>query len=85
MAYQKNMDGTEGPKAKLARDFKEKLALLVNAEVDMLDERWSTRSAQKYLNCGTTKKSKKKKMIDKIAATVILQQYLDSEKIQNLQ
>lgn len=74
----KNMDGTEGPKAKLAREFKERLELLVDTKVDLLDERWSTKSAQKYLNCGTTKKSKKKKMIDKIAASVILQQYLDS-------
>ena len=77
----KNMDGTEGGRARLAREFKEKLNFLVNVKIDMLDERWSTKSAQNYLNCGTTKKRKKKTMIDKIAATVILQQYLDSIKI----
>ena len=80
VGFPKNMDGSEGESAKRSLKFKENLERLVNSEVLLLDERWSTKSAQYYLNVGTTKARKKKSVIDKVAATVILQQYLDSNK-----
>lgn len=80
IGFPKNMDGSEGESAKRSLIFKENLEKLVNSEVLLLDERWSTKSAQYYLNVGTTKARKKKSVIDKVAATVILQQYLDSNK-----
>lgn len=80
VGFPKNMDGTEGESAKNSLEFKEKLENLVNCKVLLLDERWSTKSAQYYLNAGTTKPRKKKSVIDGVAATVILQQYLDSNK-----
>ncbi len=80
----KNMDGTEGESAKNSRIFKEKLQNLIDIDVQLIDERWSTKSAQHYLNIGTTKSKKKKSMIDKVAATIILQQYLDTKNYKSL-
>ena len=80
VGFPKNMDGTEGESAKNSLKFKEELESLVDCEVLLVDERWSTKSAQYYLNIGTTKSRKKKSVIDGVAATVILQQYLDSNK-----
>ena len=78
VGFPKNMDGTEGESAKNSLHFKKKLENLVNCKVLLLDERWSTKSANHYLNVGTTKPRKKKNVIDGVAATVILQQYLDA-------
>lgn len=75
----KNMNGTEGARAKLTKEFKEKLEKLTGIQATLIDERWSTKAAQNYLNYGTTRPRKKKQMLDKVAATLILQQYLDSK------
>ena len=80
VGFPKNMDGTEGESAKRSLDFKKKLESSISGKVLLVDERWSTKSAQGYLNVGTTKARKKKGLIDQIAATVILQQYLDGNK-----
>lgn len=80
VGFPKNMDGTQGESAKNSLKFKEDLKSLVDCEVLLVDERWSTKSAQYYLNVGTTKSRKKKSVIDGVAAAVILQQYLDSNK-----
>ena len=76
----KNMDGSEGESAIRARKFKSKLQQMVDICISFVDERWSTKSAQYYLNIGTTKAKKKKNIVDEVAATVILQQYLDTKR-----
>ncbi len=75
----KNMDGSEGESAKYAREFgvriKEKTKLLVR----MQDERGTTITAHKYLNATNTRGKKRKNVVDSVAATIILQNYLDSK------
>jgi putative Holliday junction resolvase len=75
-----NMDGTEGPRALLARAFGEKLSKVTDARIVFQDERLSTVSAEKALIEADMRRDKRKKVIDKIAAAVILQAYLDKEK-----
>ncbi len=72
-----NMDGTFGPRAQLSKDYGEKLKSRINVKVDYLDERLTTVSAEKLLISADVRRDKRKTVIDKIAATIILQDYLD--------
>ena len=78
----RNMDGTEGARAKKSR----KLAELVQQEsglpVRMWDERQTTVSAIGYLNETNTRGKKRKQVIDAVAATIILENYLAYRKNQ---
>lgn len=72
-----NMDGTEGPRAVSVREFGEKLKQYTDIKVVFQDERLSTVSAEKALIEGGMRREKRKKVIDKVAASIILQSYLD--------
>ncbi len=74
----KNMDGTEGDSAKDARDFAAKLKERTKLLVRMQDERGTTITAHKYLNATNTRGKKRKNVVDSVAATIILQNFLDS-------
>lgn len=76
----KNMDGTEGESAQNARAFAEKLKELTGLPVDMQDERGTTITAHGYLNDTNTRGKKRKAVVDEVAATIILQDYLDKRK-----
>ncbi len=78
----RNMDGSEGESARSARDFAEKLRNLVSVPVVMQDERGTTVTAHSYLNATNTRGKKRKSVIDAVAATVILQDYLTYRKNQ---
>ena len=71
------MDGTEGEKVREIRFFAEKLTEYFPLKIDFQDERWSTVSAEKMLIESSVRRDKRKKVIDKVAATIILQTYLD--------
>lgn len=73
----KNMNGTEGERAKLCRQFADKLARRTNAEIVMHDERLTTVGAESVLISADVSRKKRKKVIDKLAAQLILQNYLD--------
>ena len=73
----RNMDGTEGESAKGAREFVERLRALVGVPVELRDERGTTITAHGFLNDTDTRGKKRKAAIDAVAATVILQDYLD--------
>ena len=73
----RNMDGTEGESAKGAREFAERLRALVGVPVELRDERGTTITAHGFLNDTDTRGKKRKAAIDAVAATVILQDYLD--------
>lgn len=75
-----NMDGTEGDSAKSARDFAAKLRDKTKLLVRMQDERGTTITAHKYLNATNTRGMKRKNVVDSVAATIILQNFLDSRK-----
>ncbi len=72
----RNMDGTEGESAAKARAFAESLRALVRVPVALQDERGTTVTAHRYLNDTDTRGPKRKAVIDAVAATVILQDYL---------
>ena len=76
----KNMDGTEGDSAQNARAFAEQLKELTGLPVDMQDERGTTITAHGYLNDTNTRGKKRKAVVDEVAATIILQDYLDKRK-----
>ena len=79
LGYPKNMDNTIGEKAKLSEEFKNKLEDRLNIEVILQDERLTTMEAQKVLIDFDTSRSKRKKVVDSVAATIILQTYLDKK------
>ncbi len=75
-----NMDGSLGPQAEKALAFAEKLRKALGVKVSTYDERLSTALAQKTLIEADVSRAKRKKVIDKLAAQVILQGYLDKRK-----
>lgn len=72
-----NLNGTPSVRTELSLEFKRILEERYNKEVIMQDERLSTVSANKLLISNDTKRKNRKKVVDKIAATIILQSYLD--------
>ena len=76
----KNMDGSEGESAQNARDFAKKIQDLTGLETVMQDERGTTITAHNFLNTTNTRGKKRKNVVDEVAATIILQSYLDSHR-----
>lgn len=76
----RNMDGSEGDSARSAREFAQNLSSELSTEVVMWDERCTTITAHGYLNNTNTRGKKRKAVIDEVAATVILQSFLDSRR-----
>lgn len=76
----RNMDGSEGESAQNARAFAEDLSSELGIETVLWDERCTTITAHGYLNDTNTRGKKRKAVIDEVAATVILQSYLDSRR-----
>lgn len=76
----KNMDGTEGERAKVTREFAEQLSQKANLPIKFLDERLTSVSAERLLIEANVRREKRKQVIDKISATIILQNYLDFNK-----
>ncbi len=76
----KNMDGTEGESAENARAFAQRLKEKTGLPVEMRDERGTTITAHNYLNTTDTRGKKRKAVVDAVAATIILQDYLDYRK-----
>ena len=72
----KNMDGTEGPRAELCREFAEKLREATGLEVAMWDERRTTVEAHNILSQHNYHGKKRKNTVDAAAASVILEGYL---------
>ena len=71
------MDNTIGERGQIALDFKDKLEKELNIKVNMQDERLSTVEATNLLIANDLSRNKRKKVIDSVAATIILQSYLD--------
>jgi putative Holliday junction resolvase len=79
----RNMDGTYGPAAEKTKAFAEKLRGLVSCEVRMWDERLTTTAAQRALHEAGRDTKKSRKIIDQVAAQMILQSYLDAQSFQS--
>ncbi len=74
----RNMNGTEGPAAKKVRAFAEELKNHTAAELAFFDERLTTAQAQRTLIAANVSRKKRKQVVDKLAAQIILQNYLDA-------
>ena len=72
----KNMDGTEGPRAALCREFAELLRTVTGLPVAMWDERRTTVEAHNILSAHTYHGQKRKNTVDAVAASLILEGYL---------
>ena len=77
----KNMDGSEGFKAEAVRAFAAIIATLTEIPIDFYDERMSTMNAYRFLDESGTYGKKRKAVIDTLSAEIILQGYLDRERI----
>ncbi|MCK5533921.1 Holliday junction resolvase RuvX [bacterium] len=75
-----NMDGGTGKKAKETMVFVEQLKKCISVPLVLWDERLSTVAAENVLINADLSRKRRKKVIDKVAAAVILQGYLDSPK-----
>lgn len=75
----KNMNNTLGERGEKTLLFKEKLEARLKLPVDMWDERLSTVAAESILIEADMSRKKRKNVIDKLAATIILQNYLDAK------
>ncbi len=75
----KNMNGSIGPSAKMVLSLVEELKKFVDLPIITWDERLSTVAAQKALLEADVSRKKRKQVIDKVAALLILQGYLDSQ------
>lgn len=76
----RNMDGTCGFKAQECTEFAKQLERKVNVPVNMWDERLTTVAANNLLNETGNRGKKRKKIIDAVAAVMILQSYIDYRK-----
>lgn len=73
----KNMNGTKGERAEKTEEFVEKMKAVIDLPVTFWDERLSTVMAERQLIAADVSRKKRKGIIDKMAAVVILQGYLD--------
>ena len=76
MGFPRNMDGTEGPRAQLYRDFADRLAQAVGMPVQLWDERRTTIEAHQILSASNYHGKKRKNTVDAVAASLILEGYL---------
>ncbi len=76
----KNMDGSEGDSAKGAREFATSLTEITGINTVMQDERGTTITAHNYLSTRDVRGKKRKAQVDIVAASIILQDYLDSHR-----
>lgn len=80
LGYPKNMDGSIGFQGQLVLDFKTKLETLTPVKIVLWDERLTTRMVTQAMISGDMSRKKRKENVDRLAATVILQSYLDSRR-----
>ncbi|MBF0498288.1 MAG: Holliday junction resolvase RuvX [Deltaproteobacteria bacterium] len=78
-----NMDGSIGPSARLVLALVEQLISRLTIPVETWDERWTTMAAERALIEADVRREKRRKVIDKVAATFILQGYLDAAANRN--
>lgn len=76
MGFPRNMDGTEGPRAELYREFAGKVEQVTGLPVRLWDERRTTIEAHQILSDHNYHGKKRKNTVDAVAASLILEGYL---------
>ena len=79
LGFPKNMNNTIGPKGELSLKFKESLEKILEIPIYLQDERLTTKTATDILIQGNVSRKKRKKVVDSLAATIILQSFLDKK------
>src|SRR6266850_3052728 len=74
----RNMDGSYGPAALKVQDFVAALKKAVTVPIKTWDERLTSVQANRFLIAGNVRREKRKEKVDKMAAAILLQSYLDS-------
>lgn len=82
MGYPRNMDGTLGPRAEKYADFARRLEEATGLPVALWDERRTTVDAHRILGEQGVRAKNRKDKIDSVAATLILEGYLDWKRLQ---
>lgn len=77
LGYPKNMNNTEGPRAIATQEFKERIERRTGLPVHLQDERLTTVESERILIESGVRREHRKDYIDKMAAAIILQSYLD--------
>ena len=77
MGFPRNMDGTEGPRAELYRNFARRVEEVTGLPVKLWDERRTTIEAHQILNDHNYHGKKRKNTVDAVAASLILEGYLN--------
>ena len=72
-----NMDGSKGERVEKTYEFAEYLKKFTDAKIEFLDETLTSASAEKILISADVSRKKRKDVLDKLSATIILQDYLD--------
>lgn len=80
LGYPKNMNNSLGFAVERTEEFKEKLEKETNMSIELIDERLSTVEAEKYLISSDMRRENRKKVIDAVAASIILDTYLRKEE-----
>ena len=78
-----NLDGSPGRQAERAREFASRLKESTGLPVVLWDERFTSLSAEKTLIEAGVRRKKRRKAIDRMAAAILLQSYLDSQNWQS--
>ena len=81
MGFPRNLDGTEGPRAQLYRDFAARVEEATGLAPLLWDERRTTVDAHRILFEAGKNAKKRKKTVDAVAASLILEGYLDSRRL----
>lgn len=76
----KNMNGSLGPQSEKSMEFADVLKKETGLNVDLWDERLTTVAAERALLEADMSRKRRREVIDSIAASIILQSYLDSRK-----
>jgi putative Holliday junction resolvase len=80
LGYPVNMDGSEGERVRKTEEFRDMLIRRTGLDVIFFDERLTTVEAHEIMSDANVKGIDRKKYVDKIAAALILQGYMDSEE-----
>ena len=78
VGYPKNMNGTIGPRAEMSAKFAKELESELALPATLWDERLTTMEAERMLISADVSRAKRKKVIDKMAAALILQNYIQA-------
>ncbi len=76
----RNMDGSIGERARQCQAFADLLAQGANIPVELYDERLTTVAATRVLIDADMSRKKRKRVVDEVAATILLQNYLDFKR-----